>query len=322
MPKLSAFNPCGMLRMSSAPSYAKAIYDTLVSGEKEAFDNTKGGARESRNYAMAMGMARARCAMERAGNQVDPHNCNDLLPDFEQRFGLVPGPYDTIVDRQNALATKIQFSQGARRSNVVNVLRRTLGSDFLALRGMASGEIDRVTSFTASRPIDVRVAPKFLQLADPVVTTGTPIWVPYANMDSSAGDITLSVNEVVMVQAGHSARQEKIAVLDVRGAGATREFQGWFQFPHDTGAAVTTMDYPYEWSTQRHLFVVVKHAAAVDPEKRRQVHEVMRQLTRSVDTWSIVEPIGPGSLLIGPFTLGVSSLDTTTLGQIAFVPEP
>lgn len=321
MPKLSAFNPCGMLRMSSAPSYAKAIYDTIVSGEKEAFDNTKGGARESRNYAMAMGIARARCAMERAGNQVDPHNCNDLLPDFEKRFGLVPGPYDTIVDRQNALATKMQFSQGARRSNVVNVLRRILGADFLALRGMDPAEIARVTNFDA-HATDVRIAPRFLRLVDPIVRTAVPTWVLYENLDPTAGDVILSTNDVVMVQPGHSARQEKVTVLDARGTGATREFQATFQFAHDIGAIVTTMNFPYEWSTQRHLFVVVKHAAAIDPETRRKVHEVMRQLTRAVDTWSIVEPIGVGALLIGPFTLGVSSLDTTTLGQIAFVPEP
>lgn len=326
MPKLSAFNPCGLLRMSSKPSYAKSIYDALIDGETGAFDNTRGSPREAGNYARAMGFARMRCAIERAGRQIEPRNCNDLLPDFEQRFGLVPGSYDTLTQRQDALAAKIQFAQGAKRSNMVAVLRGILGANFLSLHHLTESETYVFTPSGATRCVDVDIAPKFLQLTDPVsyfngVVTG-PIWIPYANLDTSVAAAYLNVGEDVTVQPGHSGLHETVTVLDVSGTDDTRMFKALFSSPHDIGAVVTTMNYPYEWSTRRSFLVVVNIAACRDAVVRAKIDEAMRQLTRVVDTWFIVEPSTPGALTVGPFTVGTSALGTTTIGTIPFTLEP
>lgn len=325
MPKLSSFNPCGLLRMSSKPSYAKSIYDALIDGEKDAFDNTQGSPREAGNYARAMGFARIRCALERAGRQIEPANCNDLLPDFEQRFGLVPGAYDTLQQRQDALAVKMQYFLGAARSNVVAVLRRLIGTDFLALRTLGPAEYVSLPSNPATgvtHCTDIRIAPKFLQLTDPIGALGTPLWASYANLDTTAGETKLVIGEKVVVQAGHSAQQEKCVVTGVRGSGDTRQFQTTFTKAHDIGAAVTTMDYPYEWSTYRFALIVVASRVARDAVKRAKLDDAMRGMSRATDTWAIVEPTFQGALTVGPLTVGSSMIGTTTIGQVAFTLEP
>lgn len=326
MPQLSAFTGCGFLRMSADPSYAEAAYDSLIQGELDAFNNDPGTPRDATNYARALGIADARCNLEYAGNQVNAVDCYTMLTDQERRYGLTPGPYDTIISRQSALAAAMTYAQGGRRSNVVAVLRGILGTDFLAYRVLASNE----TTTSPATPgtsgithcIAVATPPKYLKLVDPVVITGAPSTVLYSNLDTTAGDTLLAVGDVVVVGAGHNRQHEKVTVTASTGSLTTKTFTTTFANAHDIGAVVTTMDYPYWWSTQRQVLIVVKSASAVSATARAKVDKAMRTLARSVDNWSIVQPTSPGALTIGPFQVNTSPLGVATVASLAFTLDP
>lgn len=100
-----------------------------------------------------------------------------------------------------------------------------------------------------------------------------------------------------------------------------RSFTATFVYGHDVGATVTTMDWPYWWSTQHLVFVVVSSTAAIDSESRRQVNEFMARATRGVGLWAIVQPTIPGSPgVLGPYSLTDSAIGTVPLGTFDYVP--
>ena len=106
--------------------------------------------------------------------------------------------------------------------------------------------------------------------------------------------------------------------------GAVRQFTAIFQEPHDAGATVTTMSWPFQWSTQRFNFVVVNSLAAVNANLRRQVNVFMAKAMRGVSEWSIVEPATVTALggTLGPFALSSSPIGTVPLGLFAFNDVP
>lgn len=105
---------------------------------------------------------------------------------------------------------------------------------------------------------------------------------------------------------------------------APRTFTGVFQNGHDVGATVTTMSWPYGWSTQHFVFIVVTPAAAVDAELRREVNEFMARSARGVGQWAIVRPSTATAVggTIGPFLPGQTPIGTAPLGVFPFVPSP
>jgi hypothetical protein len=105
---------------------------------------------------------------------------------------------------------------------------------------------------------------------------------------------------------------------------APRTFTGVFQNGHDVGATVTTMSWPYAWSTQHFVFIVVTPAASVDAELRREVNEFMARSTRGVGQWAIVQPqtSTPVGGTIGPFLPGHTPIGTAPIGIFPFVPSP
>lgn len=105
---------------------------------------------------------------------------------------------------------------------------------------------------------------------------------------------------------------------------APRTFTGVFQSGHDVGATVTTMSWPYQWSTQHLVLIVVSLAAAVDAETRRQVNEFMASATRGVGQWAIVQPSSSTAIggTVGPFALDASPIGTVPLGAFAYHPAP
>ncbi len=193
MPQLSAFTPCGALALSSAPSYVEKFYRQLALllsanayTNDQAFDLTPGGYLEAWVYATARGLARHVLMLERAGNQVDPSKCLELLPLLEMDYQLVPGPKDSWLTRQQALAAAMLLPSGGTTQTIIAGLQALLGSDFVAYVPAPS------TTVYPSNPgngpgqfLDVRAPLRFLQLVDPVVQTGSQ-WCAYEALDTSA----------------------------------------------------------------------------------------------------------------------------------------
>ena len=105
---------------------------------------------------------------------------------------------------------------------------------------------------------------------------------------------------------------------------APRTFTAIFTKSHDVGATVTTMSWPYQWSTQHQVMIVVNSIAAVDSETRRQVNEFMAKTTRGVGQWAIVQPATSSVIggTLGPFAVGSTPLGVAPLGLFAYSPAP
>lgn len=205
MPKLSAFTPTGMLKLSGAPSRAEVLYRSLVSAlsgkNGGGFDMSQGTRMEVWAYAMAKCLARAAYAVERAGNQRTPLKASDLLPLLERAYLVVPSPGETRPERAATLAAIDALSGGGRFSDLASMLRSLLGSEFLALVPTAA-----LTTGSPATPItpavwpaspgaahapgnwvDARTASLYLQLLDPVTTIDgtTQSWCAYSWLDTS-----------------------------------------------------------------------------------------------------------------------------------------
>jgi hypothetical protein len=184
MPLLSAFTPCGHLKLSGNPSRAESLYKSLVAALSPSFDMTQGTRQEAWAYAMAMTMARAQNALERAGNQSRPLLACDLIPLLEQAYLVVPSPGETLPQRQATLAAIDAISSGGRFPDIVSGLRSLLGSVFLAL--VPTSEVSPPTTWPVSPAtgggnwVDPRTEFLSLQTVDPLVGSS---WVAYEPMD-------------------------------------------------------------------------------------------------------------------------------------------
>lgn len=310
----SAFTSFGFLAFAGGVSPAERVYNGMKAAltdpksGKPAFDLSVGTVEEAHLYADAMTFAAARATLRRAANQNRPTLAVELLPNLEEDFGVIPGPNDTIVQRQDAVAAKKKRNRGTRREAVVDALRTALGSDFLAYAPVKSTSYVFPNPVLATSPVNaVRadVASKIVKLGDYVTALGAPLWVAYENLDPSADAVSLLKGDVVMVEPNVSLHAEKVTVAAVRVVGTTRELQATFTKPHTKGGVVTTQNWPNQISYARHVFVVLTAAAAIDPQKRRKADEVMHRHVKGSTSWSVVQATSSTAttVTIGPTTV-------------------
>lgn len=326
MPITSAHTPYGMLRFARSISPAEKIYRSMRNSLASAFDTTRGTDVEADLYATARGIARSGMALTCAGNQARGLTATSCLNNLEADFSIVPGARDDLNARRQRVHVKELSAKGNTLAAMVASLRSILGSSFLAVRTLTSAE----ATVTPATPYgDARVAarpatnlPKYAKLVDPVLAIGVPVWVTYANLDASAGEVDLIVGDTPMVQGESYGQGEQVTVSAVQGIGAARQFQATFTKAHDPGASVTTANWPVGTSTGATYLIVVLAAAGVDVNQRRLIDEYMASAVCSVDMWAIVQPTTPGALTIGPFTLGSSPLGAVPLGSTTFALSP
>lgn len=327
MPRFSAFTRFGHLAFSSKPSHAESIYrDQLdrMGGDGLNYSFAIGTYAEAKLYASSMHYARVRLTCERAQAQRHPAKAVELLPVHEKDWGLVPGPNDTILDRQKMLAAAMLAPKGAGLANINAVLSAILGSALLGVRRIAAGEAQFWPTVAGS----VGLFPKLLSLPaksffllSPVAVTASPVAFTYARIGPSDGQV-LQVGDRVCVDAENSGLAETVMITGTGPAlgRATATFTKAHSAPNDVtgypGASLVVGPMPLLSTSQRFLLVIGTSAVVRDGDMRRRVNEAMRRTVRAVDQWAFVEASGPNQ--IGPVTVGQTPIGTAPLGTSSF----
>lgn len=315
MPLCSSFNPLGMLALSSKPSQAELIYRSIVAsygGPGKNFTFDKGSRQDATAYAQAMGIARARLTLQRAGNQLDPRLVGEMAGYREQEYGLVPGASDTMQQRRGALASRKLLPLGSNQTNTENALRDLLGAGFVSLRTTPVADAVTWPLALGDSPMNMQrpEAPrKLVRLIAPVATLGAPLAVAYSQITTplvpGSAPVTLLNGDVVVVDPANNSQAERVTVSAVTPS----MFTATFTKSHDAGALATTGSFPWWESTKRHSLVIVTAAVAASSEWRRKIHELMQRLARGVSTWDITDGAGP-------FKVGVGKLGITPIGAL------
>lgn len=245
MPRTSAFTPCGVLRLSGKPSpgklfytQLKQLYSTSQDAGQPPFDFTVGTHLEASIYARARALARLLMLQNRAGDQANPLKAYEQIPLLEQDNYVVPGPNDTYVTRQKAIAAAVALPAPNRLGDVRQGLANLLGANFIdylpAPGGHQTNPAPVIGASTGTGHFaDVRQPIKFLQLVDPVLTTGSTSYCAYQNLDTTITPSTLVPGELVTVQGENS---QLIEVVQVTGA--------WFSPPPAANGSATTLSPP------------------------------------------------------------------------------
>lgn len=271
-------------------------------------DPAEGSRAEAKMYATAMLLARVRYSKERCANQVDPHRVVEMLPVREKQYGLVPGRNDTIPQRQTALAAKVRLPQGASYSAVSTALMAAIGDDFLYYRVTKPGEIQTFPFMPSTGPgnfVRASAPPVIVRLRDGVSKTGVLMFATY---DPVIPGKFVSPGDTLVISANNIGLAELVAVT----AADEGVFQTVFTKSHDRGDICTSSYFPYWKSTMSHVTVVVTPEAAVDPEKRRKIDLVMREIMRSITIWDIVPDDGTGT------ATAVYTIEDPVLGRVGY----
>jgi hypothetical protein len=141
--------------------------------------------------------------------------------------------------------------------------------------------------------------------------------VPYENWDTSQADELVVVGERVCVEPENPGAAEVVEILAATTIDGVRFLAAEFEKPHPLGTAATTRPTPIQFSTRRHILVVLKIAAAKRVETRRLVNEIMRSVIRGVTTWSVVHESSDGSAFFASITLDVEPLDAVTTANFS-----
>lgn len=319
MPKFSAFQDFTSFRFSSKKTHGEAIYRSMVASEIKAFDLTKGSYEESRIFATAMGLGRARYAIERAFNQYNPLKIVELLPPVEKDWSCVPNYNDGIVDRQNALAAKMKLPLGAKRSNMEALIRSVYGDDFIAYRTTLPSEVNTWPSNPWTGPGTFQketsvTLPMYFRLISPVTKFG--VNKVYYEPIHANDPARVLINEKLTIEIENLGNAEQIQVTAVGEDSKGLFFTADFIRGHGIGASVLYGTVPVWISTQRSVLIIVKSPAGLDRDKLRRMNEIMESVSRGVTSWAVVEPNPANPNHVGPYTLNQSRVGLTTIGEI------
>ena len=308
MPRFSAFTPFGQLRFSSKEATGETHFKALLAayGGAENFDPA--GVQAARCYAQAMVLANCRFALERSQNQSDPAKVSDLLATLEFEHGLTPNAADTIAERRQALAERMEASLGSRPGNIDAKLADILGDGFVAHRITPIADI--VTSsltagilHAAQSTIGILV-----RLTGSGIGTGEQTF-PY---EVISGEGQILAGQRLVIQPGHNVRAEVVTVTST----APGSFTATFANPHDAESYATNVPFYCVSTTRRRHQILMTPTAIRDAESRRKMNQKMRELSRAVTTWETFEE--GSTLTAGPFKVGAGRIGYTPIGEVTF----
>lgn len=148
MPVFSCFTGFGFLEFSGDPSECEKVYNALISSYRnpktgeQTIDTTPGTHQEAKIYGWANAISAARVTLRRAANELRPETSYELLQSHEEKFGMTPGPDDSVVDRRAALAVKQKLTRGPRYEAIAEALTGIYGDLLVAYRPMKTVEAE------------------------------------------------------------------------------------------------------------------------------------------------------------------------------------
>ena len=316
------------------PSHGEQIYNSLVSSLGGNYAVAPGSRQDAWCYALAMGAARAWYAMERGGNQAWAAHIGELLAVKEAEYGIIPGPNDTIAERHAVLAARMLAPVAGTYGNIVAALTALLGDDFIEYRPTDKADAVMWPTTCGAQPMNLQletVPRHLLELIDPpTIGLGGPCEVEYRLLDpeplfdatTSRFSSPVEVGEVLVLEPANLTLSERVTVTAVRRTDPENPFLTQFFFtaiitkPHHPGDLATSMPWPLWVSDQANSLIIVTEAAALDPEKRRKVHDLMGRMAKGVSTWSITAAPNEFTLTSGPWRAGDGRMDVTTIGAL------
>lgn len=322
---LSCFTPLGLLELSNREAIAERIYRSMIAAHGGQFDMTPGESRqEAWCFATAMSKARLKKTIEKAGAQAFDDTVDTKIDQRESEFKIVPRFGAIIPERQAVIAKRRLRPPTWTKNRIEAVLLDLLGADLIAYRPTPLSEVARWPAALGNQPQNLQrasVARKVVRLTQAVsIKLGVLQSVTYELVDTpvspqQSGSVDLVDGDAIVVEPEVLGITETVSNIRV-GSGPTKILQGIFTKPHTGGCLCTTAPFPKWISTKRHHLVVVTKAASVDPEKRRQIDEVMRRMARASSTWDIVE--SSDGLSTGAFTIGESPIGAHTTVNLTF----
>jgi hypothetical protein len=324
--KTSLFTPYGAFPYKGGRPPAQILHESIVAlfsdGSDFALNRDIGSFVDCFAFTFARLLAKLQLRTERLDRERLAAGAYELLPALEEEFGLRPSPNDSPRTRRAALLAAMRAALGSRRTVLEQSLSDLLGDDYIGIHVHGTSDVELWPAALGDDPMLLALpdAPrKVVRLPDAISTDlGTPQWIEYEPIDPIEGDFTtgtLSAGDEIVIGVDNLGLAETVEIASVR------EFPG-DDYPmmlvtlnnaHDPGALCAAMPFPAWGSSQRHIFVVLSEAAALDANTRRRVHEHMAKIVTGVTTWSI----SPAS---GAATAGPLTLDDDVLGRLSMNP--
>lgn len=303
--RYSGFTTYGLLRFSGAKPVAQKVYDDLVDALGAAFDLSPGTYVQAKLFAKAKATAVAASAVEVAKNARFPGQTYDLIPAWESRMRVVPGPADTAAQRQATLAAKAQAPTGASVSAIVGALQALLGAAFVAYVPMTIAQTKAFAypqdpTLTGTYP-SATTPQSLFTLLTPTAALGFTLTVQYSPVTAGA---LLQVGNRIIVQTENWSQVEVVKVVAVNNAASPPTFTAVFNTAHDAGSSVFYGRKPLWTSPKRYSLIVVKSAYALDPITRSKISAVMNDHARCVSQWGIAQPSVSSPGTAGPWAVG------------------
>lgn len=319
MGQFSAFAPFGLFDFSDDPSPAELYYNAMSEQLSPAFDLSVGTYEEAKMYARAILFGCAREQNRAANNQRVPSKVHDKLPTWEKDYGIIVEPTWSPDTRREVLTARVMLMHGPREEALWTELYALLGSSLYLIRATHPSErlIWPDPDPTGIGTFPVADAPLvFGRILDPVVVPGvsqTVHFVTVGDVQPTVGqklcfepEVNVLTEAAVVTALGSdlSVGSPAISIINLLTAtfAKAKDANSWF---------ASAM--PLWSSSQRILQVIVKPAAAEDPETRRKIHEVMARHCKTTTEWEILE--SSDGVHVGPWTVNVGVVGATAIGD-------
>lgn len=318
MPNFSAFTSFGFLAFSGRPSRFQEVYEE---GKRlfGAYDLEPGTSEEADLYATARVIGYARLALATVENAHRPLSCSpELLVGLEEDYKEIPLTTATLLERRERIASLQKLPQGYLDGVIQAAMTAAIGDAFIAARQLTGQEELNVGGPAIGSFARPDVPLRRFRATEPIFVPGSPpAAFTYENWDTSSETQFIGVGDVVVIEPEDPVHTERVTVTAATAGSQIATFSP--ALTHPQGCSMVVGHCPLWLSTRLTTLIILTAAGAVDPTIRAKVHDVMRRISPASNAWHIVASTDEGARTTGPFTIGTSPLDATTLDELDYV---